>query len=140
MYFKQPSQLLDVFAQLEEQNLFLIQNSQETEKALEELKQNFETTKEQMDGKARLLNQNISELEDQITGEDGACPLFSVQEQMGRIVSFTCASMSGYDTVPASIPDVLNLWLRTKSTTCCHVRKRRAVVRLPVLQDGKVTS
>ena len=70
MYFKQPSQLLDVFAQLEEQNLFLIQNSQETEKALEELKQNFETTKEQMDGKARLLNQNISELEDQITGEE----------------------------------------------------------------------
>ncbi|KAH8069623.1 hypothetical protein JL720_11925 [Aureococcus anophagefferens] len=54
MYFKHPQQLLDIFSQLEEQNLFLIQNSQETEKALEELKQNFEATKEQMDGKTAL--------------------------------------------------------------------------------------
>ena len=70
MYFKHPQQLLDIFSQLEEQNLFLIQNSQETEKALEELKQNFETTKEQMDGKTRLLKQNIDELEQQIAAEE----------------------------------------------------------------------
>ena len=31
MYFKKPQQLLDIFAELEERNLFLIQNSQETE-------------------------------------------------------------------------------------------------------------
>ncbi|KAH8077225.1 hypothetical protein JL720_10191 [Aureococcus anophagefferens] len=55
---------------LEEQNLFLIQNSQETEKALEELKQNFEATKEQMDGKTALLKQNIDELELQIGAEE----------------------------------------------------------------------
>lgn len=70
MYFKHPQQLLDIFSQLEEQNLFLIQNSQETEKALEELKQNFETTKEQMDGKTHQLKQNIDELEHQITAEE----------------------------------------------------------------------
>jgi len=45
MYFKEPQQLLDIFSQLEERNLFLIQNVQETEEALEELKQNFEKTK-----------------------------------------------------------------------------------------------
>eukprot|EP00960_Hanusia_phi_P051115 760602-Hanusia_phi.AAC.2 len=39
MYFTRPQQLLDIFAGLEERNLFLIQNSQETEEQLEELKQ-----------------------------------------------------------------------------------------------------
>ena len=48
----------------------MIQNSQETEKALEELKQNFEATKEQMDGKTALLKQNIDELELQIGAEE----------------------------------------------------------------------
>ena len=42
MYFREPEQLLDTFTALEEQNLFLIQNSQETEQALEELKQTYE--------------------------------------------------------------------------------------------------
>ena len=70
MYFKEPQQLLDIFTQLEEQNLFLIQNSQETEEALEDLKQSFESTKRQMDGKTALLKQNIAELERQISAED----------------------------------------------------------------------
>jgi hypothetical protein len=39
MFFTQPKQLVDIFTQLEEQNLFLIQNSQETEQALEEVRQ-----------------------------------------------------------------------------------------------------
>ena len=45
MYFTHPNQLLDIFTALEEQNLFLIQNSQETEQALEELKQTFNETR-----------------------------------------------------------------------------------------------
>ena len=45
MYFQEPTQLLNIFTALEEQNLFLIQNSQETEQALEELKQTFRNTK-----------------------------------------------------------------------------------------------
>lgn len=71
MYFKHPQQLLDVFSQLEEQNLFLIQNSQETEEALEELKQNFEATRLEMDGKTKLLKSNIESLESQIAEEEG---------------------------------------------------------------------
>ena len=40
LYFHDPKQLMEIFTELEEQNLSLIQNSQETEEALEEVKQN----------------------------------------------------------------------------------------------------
>ena len=48
LYFKDPHQLLDIFAELEEQNLSLIQNSQETEEALEEMKQTIKQTEVKM--------------------------------------------------------------------------------------------
>ena len=48
LYFSDPHQLLDIFAELEEQNLSLIQNSQETEEALEEMKQNIKKTQKKM--------------------------------------------------------------------------------------------
>lgn len=38
MYFTDPRMLLQIYAHLEEQNLFLIQNAQESEEALEELR------------------------------------------------------------------------------------------------------
>jgi hypothetical protein len=41
MYFREPAQLLRLFGDLEERSLFLIQNCQETEEGLEELKQKF---------------------------------------------------------------------------------------------------
>jgi hypothetical protein len=70
MFFKEPKQLLDVFTALEESNLFLIQNSQETEQALEELKQEFVETKERMDGKTTQLKQSIASLQEQIRAEE----------------------------------------------------------------------
>eukprot|EP00750_Incisomonas_marina_P016672 INCI19271.1.p1 GENE.INCI19271.1~~INCI19271.1.p1 ORF type:complete len:544 (-),score=173.49 INCI19271.1:843-2474(-) len=69
LYFTDPHQLLDIFAALEEENLFLIQNSQETEQALEELNQNFNTTRTKMEHKTALLKDNIKELESQIAAE-----------------------------------------------------------------------
>jgi len=48
MYFTEPKQLLDIFAELEEQNLSLIQNSQETEEALEEVKTTIKQTQKKM--------------------------------------------------------------------------------------------
>lgn len=48
LFFTSPQQLLDIFAELEEQNLSLIQNSQETEENLEEMKQNIKITKVKM--------------------------------------------------------------------------------------------
>ena len=48
LYFNDPQELLEIFAELEEQNLSLIQNSQETEEALEEMKQTIKLTKIKM--------------------------------------------------------------------------------------------
>jgi len=69
LYFTDPHQLLDIFAALEEENLFLIQNSQETEQALEELNQNFNATRSQMESKTSVLKDNIKQLEAQIAAE-----------------------------------------------------------------------
>merc|ERR1711871_704722 len=62
IYFKESTQLLDIFTQLEESNLFLIQNSQETEQALEELKTKFADTKARMDADSRALEAQIESL------------------------------------------------------------------------------
>ncbi|EQC37291.1 hypothetical protein SDRG_05515 [Saprolegnia diclina VS20] len=70
MYFQNPQQLLDIFTALEESNLFLIQNSQETEQSLEELKQNYRETKKKMNKKTQVLKQNIDDLREQINAED----------------------------------------------------------------------
>ena len=48
LYFTDPNQLLNIFQELEEQNLSLIINSQETEEAMEELKQSIRLTKDKM--------------------------------------------------------------------------------------------
>jgi len=48
MYFTNPEQLLEIFKQLEENNMFLIQNSQETERILEELKVKRKATEQKM--------------------------------------------------------------------------------------------
>ncbi|XP_028414422.1 cilia- and flagella-associated protein 100-like [Dendronephthya gigantea] len=69
LYFTDPQQLLDIFTELEEQNLSLIQNSQETEEALEELKQTIEQTKTKMDKETEVLKQQISLLKDAIYRE-----------------------------------------------------------------------
>mmetsp|Transcript_34526 Transcript_34526/g.32899 ORF Transcript_34526/g.32899 Transcript_34526/m.32899 type:complete len:564 (-) Transcript_34526:109-1800(-) len=70
MYFSRPHQLMDIFAALEEQNLFLIQNSQETEHTLEELQHDFRDTKVTMETRTGLLQLQIDELQQQISGEE----------------------------------------------------------------------
>ena len=89
MYFKQPKQLLDLFTQLEEQNLFLIQNSQETEQALEELKQDFTATQVSMDGKTSSLRENIGELKSQIGDEEVKA------EQLSKSINASTGSKQG---------------------------------------------
>lgn len=41
MFFTEPEKILNTFMEIEENNLFLIQNCQETEESLEELKSKF---------------------------------------------------------------------------------------------------
>ena len=70
LFFNDPQQLLNIFAELEEQNLSLIQNSQETEEALDEMKQTIESTKAKMNRETEVLKAQISSLETQITAEE----------------------------------------------------------------------
>jgi len=70
MYFQKPQQLLDIFSQLEEQNLFLIQNCQETEEALEELKMKYRETKVRMDAETESLQAQIDGLQGAIKVEE----------------------------------------------------------------------
>ena len=48
LYFSDPQQLIAIFTELEEQNLSLIQNSQETEETLEDIKQQRKTMEHRM--------------------------------------------------------------------------------------------
>jgi len=67
--FEEPKQLLDIFTSLEEQNLFLIQTSQDTEQMLEEIQQKLAEKKRTMGAQHLKLRENISELELHISNE-----------------------------------------------------------------------
>eukprot|EP00898_Chlorokybus_atmophyticus_P006120 jgi/Chlat1/6509/Chrsp45S00472 len=85
MHFKHPRQLLDVFAQLEEQNLFLIQNCQETEEALEELKAKYRDTRARMDAESESLTSQIRQLQDAI----------KLEEEKGRLLDIRANGQEG---------------------------------------------
>mmetsp|Transcript_33448 Transcript_33448/g.99854 ORF Transcript_33448/g.99854 Transcript_33448/m.99854 type:complete len:383 (-) Transcript_33448:81-1229(-) len=70
MYFQEPQQLLDRFTALEESNLFLIQNSQETEEALEELKVKLQVAQAKMVDDAAGLQGQIDSLAGQVAAEE----------------------------------------------------------------------
>lgn len=70
MYFTNPSQLLNIFTSLEERNLFLIQNVQETEEALEELKERYTTTEQHIHSSLSTLEGQIQELKMKINREE----------------------------------------------------------------------
>jgi DNA anti-recombination protein RmuC len=82
MYFKEPQQLMDIFSALEEQNLFLIQNSQETERTLEELQHAFKETKSSMESRTGQLSDQISELQAQITAEEQRSAALKLKRQV----------------------------------------------------------
>eukprot|EP00118_Oscarella_pearsei_P003800 m.15792 g.15792 ORF g.15792 m.15792 type:complete len:598 (+) comp26564_c0_seq1:38-1831(+) len=69
IYFSDPQQLLDIFTELEEQNLSLIQNSQETEEALEEMRQTIAQTEERMNKETHSLKVQIESMETAIQQE-----------------------------------------------------------------------
>ncbi|GFO44040.1 coiled-coil domain-containing protein 37-like isoform x1, partial [Plakobranchus ocellatus] len=70
LYFTDYQQLLDIFSELEEQNLSLIQNSQETEEALEEMKHTIKQTKIKMEKETKTLKDQIDKLQAQIQKEE----------------------------------------------------------------------
>lgn len=70
MYFREPSQLIDIFHSLEESNLFLITNLKEIEQETEEIKSAFMQTKEQLNEKKNELLNNKTEILKQIQQTD----------------------------------------------------------------------
>lgn len=70
LYFTDPQQLLEVLTNLEEQNLSLIQNTQEMEETLEELKFTLKNTQVRMDREVNQLKQWITTLMMAITKEE----------------------------------------------------------------------
>ncbi|CAD7948121.1 unnamed protein product [Amoebophrya sp. A25] len=66
LYFKEPKHLLDIFTNLEEANLFLIQNAQETEEAMEDIEVKFEEARRVMEGKTAALREGIEATEKMI--------------------------------------------------------------------------
>lgn len=82
LYFADPQQLLDIFAELEEQNLSLIQNSQETEEALEELRQTIKQTQERMSRETEILKGQIDFLNDAINREEERAKELEMKSKM----------------------------------------------------------
>ncbi|XP_075407024.1 cilia- and flagella-associated protein 100 [Tenrec ecaudatus] len=70
LYFTEPQQLLDLFTKLEEENLSLIQNTQEMEETLEELSFNLKKTQIRMDREIKQLKQWIATMMMSITQEE----------------------------------------------------------------------
>jgi len=69
LYFGDPMQLLDIFGELEEQNLSLIQNSQDTEETLDEMKKTIQKTKEKMSKETEALQRQTDLLKETIRKE-----------------------------------------------------------------------
>ena len=70
MYFVEPTQLLAMFSRLEETNLFLMQNGQEAEAALEETKARQRATRFAMERDADALRAQIETLRGLIRDEE----------------------------------------------------------------------
>ncbi|XP_065910899.1 cilia- and flagella-associated protein 100-like [Dysidea avara] len=70
LYFTDPQQLLDIFSELEEQNLSLIQNSQETEETLEEMRQTRAMTEQRLNKETASLKRQIESLQAAIEREE----------------------------------------------------------------------
>ncbi|XP_042305518.1 cilia- and flagella-associated protein 100 isoform X2 [Sceloporus undulatus] len=85
LYFTHPQQLLNLFTELEEQNLSLIQNSQETEETLDELRHTLTNTRNKMDNEIEQLKQLTVTLQTNIIKEEETA---AELELKARVFSF----------------------------------------------------
>jgi seryl-tRNA synthetase len=66
LYFTDPQQLLGIFTELEEQNLSLIQNSQDHEEQLEEISRELQITMDKKNSETESLQRQVNYLEQAI--------------------------------------------------------------------------
>lgn len=70
LYFTDPQQLLAIFTELEEQNLSLIQNSQDHEEQLEEITREIQVTMAKKNSETESLQRQVNHLEQAIAVEE----------------------------------------------------------------------
>jgi len=104
MYFVYPSQLMDIFSALEEQNLFLIQNSQDTQYTLDELRLAFKETKISMESRTEQLQQQINDLQGQIDSEEQRAKILQLKRSLAMM---STTQPSGPSTQPSADKDHL---------------------------------
>lgn len=120
MYFTSPTQLLDVFTEMEESNLFLIQHGQETEQHLEELRQQLREVEKSIAKQTATLEDNVRALRQQAGREEGKLQALEPRDKFGgagdgRETAFkvvTAAVTSVYETCgfdPSSNPGTLTM-------------------------------
>ncbi|XP_033647144.1 cilia- and flagella-associated protein 100-like isoform X2 [Asterias rubens] len=107
LFFTDPQQLLDIFAELEEQNLSLIQNSQETEETLEEIRQNINVTEGKMNMETQTLTQQIDTLTGQIEREEEKAKDLEHKSKMFSFGEFKAEDQEAMlDTLNSKVEDV----------------------------------
>jgi len=87
LYFKDPNQLLTLFHELEDQNLSLIQNGQDMEENVEEIKKQAQITRHRLEKETTFLSDQIELLNAAVKREDEKiedlklkCEMFSFGE------------------------------------------------------------
>merc|ERR1719466_224892 len=88
LYFTDPQQLLNIFQELEEDNLSLITNSQETEEAMEEIKHSLKITKNKMSRQTEQLKTQIEVLKNTIDREEERADMLEVKCKMFNFGEF----------------------------------------------------
>lgn len=68
-----PQQLLQIYARLEEENLFLIQATQEAEEGLEQAQEQLRRTQAAMDAQADTLDRQVQDLQQGLGSEQQRC-------------------------------------------------------------------
>eukprot|EP01063_Lacrimia_lanifica_P038191 TRINITY_DN8049_c0_g2_i1.p1 TRINITY_DN8049_c0_g2~~TRINITY_DN8049_c0_g2_i1.p1 ORF type:complete len:547 (+),score=265.77 TRINITY_DN8049_c0_g2_i1:119-1759(+) len=84
MFFVDPDKILDIFVEIEENNLFLIQNCQETEQSLEELKAKYEESRQKMDKQVVQLKSQIEIERHRIAEKEARRKNLQTRSQMAK--------------------------------------------------------
>ncbi|GCB83702.1 hypothetical protein scyTo_0024310 [Scyliorhinus torazame] len=98
LYFTDPKQLLDIYTELEEQNLSLILNSQETEEAVEEIKQAMATAQHKMNCETDFLKQQLNMLNEAVAKEESRAAELELKAKM-----FSFSQSTIEDQVPCEL-------------------------------------
>ena len=82
LFFVNPKQLIGMFTELEEQNLSLIQNGQETEETLEEMRQTRRSTEQRLEAEVESLQKQVETLKGTIEREQDKASDLEIKSKM----------------------------------------------------------